>query len=195
MKMKIGILGGTFNPPHLGHLILAETVREKFKLDKVVFVPANVPPLKEKQALLDGETRWQMVELSIEGNKYFEASRVEIERRGVSYTVETLRTLKEFYGKSAQLFFIAGADVLKGIHLWKNKEEIFNLSKFVVVTRKNFKISNTLPETIRIFEMNIVEISSTELREKIRQGKSIRYLVPEPVRNFILRKKLYTSAA
>lgn len=192
--MKIGILGGTFNPPHLGHLILAETVREKFKLDKVIFVPANIPPLKEKQALLDGEIRWQMLKLSIKDNKYFEASRVEIERRGVSYTFETLKTLKEFYGKSAQLFFIAGADVLKSIHLWKNKEEIFKLSKFVVVTRKNFKISNGLPGNIRILEMDTVEISSTKIREKIKQGKSIRYLVADPVRDFILRKKLYRSA-
>lgn len=189
--MKIGILGGTFNPPHLGHLILAQTVREKLKLDKIIFIPANMPPLKEKGDLPDGETRWRMVELSIKGNKYFEVSKVEIERGGTSYTVETLRILKELYGKSAQLFFIAGADVLSGLHLWKNKEEIFKLCKFVAVARKNFKIFFPLPRDIRILEMNTIEISSTEIREKIRKGKSIRYLVPEAVRDFISRKKLY----
>lgn len=189
--MKIGILGGTFNPPHLGHLILAETVREKLKLDKVVFIPANIPPLKGKEVLPDGETRWQMVKLLVEGNRHFEASRIEIERGSVSYTFETLRILKKFYGESVQLFFIAGADVLKKIHLWENIEEIFKLSQFVVVTRKNFKIPSSLPKNIRILKMNTVEISSTGIREKIRQGKSIRYLVCDAVRDFILKKKLY----
>lgn len=192
--MKIGILGGTFNPPHLGHLILAETVMEKLKLDKVVFIPANIPPLKGKGLLPDGETRWQMVKLLIDGNRHFEASRIEIEKSGVSYTFETVRILKKFYGESVQLFFIAGADVLKKIHLWKNIDEIFKLSQFVVVTRKNFKIPSSLSRNIRILKMNTVEISSTEIRRRIRYGRSIRYLVPEQVRNFILRKKLYLES-
>ncbi len=189
--MKIGILGGSFNPPHIGHLILAQNVREAMGLDKVIFVPANIPPLKKQEDSLDAETRLHMVDLSIMDNPYFESSKVEIERGGVSYTFETLKIFKEFFKNKTQLFFIAGSDVLKNIHLWKKKEEIFKLARFIVVTRKNFKIPPSLPKEIEKFEMETIEISSSQIREKIKRGESIRYVVPESARKFILEKKLY----
>ena len=189
--MKIGIFGGSFNPPHIGHLILAQNLRGAKNLDRVIFVPTNIPPLKKQQDLLDVETRLHMVDLSIKDNPYFEVSRVEIERGGTSYTFETLKIFKEFFKNKAQLFFIAGSDVLKNIHLWKKKEEIFKLARFIVVTRKNFKIPSSLPKEIEKFEMETIEISSSQIREKIKRGESIRYMVPESVRKFILEKKLY----
>jgi nicotinate-nucleotide adenylyltransferase len=189
--VKIGILGGSFNPPHVGHLILAENIRERMSLDKVIFVPANIPPLKKNEDLLDAETRLHMVNLSIKDNPYFESSRTEIERGGISFTFDTLKTFKEVFGKGHQLFFIAGSDVLKDIHLWKKIEEILKLAKFIVVTRKDCKVPSFLPKEIEIIHMEAIEISSSQIREKISRGESIRYLVPEAVRKFILKRKLY----
>ncbi|MFH1856530.1 MAG: nicotinate-nucleotide adenylyltransferase [Candidatus Omnitrophota bacterium] len=191
--MKIGILGGTFNPPHTGHLILAEGVKEKLKLEKIIFVPANIPPLKEEKELIDAKIRLKMINLSIKGNKHFASSKIEIERKGVSYTFETIKKIKETFGVNSRLFFIAGSDVLENINLWKNKEELFKLSTFIAVTRKGFKMPSSLPQNIETLEMNTIEISSSQIREKIKNGESIRYLVCEPVRLIIERKKLYLT--
>lgn len=189
--MKIGILGGSFNPPHSGHLILAENVREKLKLDKILFVPANIPPLKGKRPLLSAIERLRMVNLAIEKNPYFESSKAEIKRGGISYTFETLNYFKQYYGKKTRLFFIAGADILKQLPLWKKKDDIFKLCAFVIVARKGFKIPSFLPGNIKILEMNTIDISSSRVRENVRNGRSIRYLVPEKVRMYILKKKIY----
>ena len=188
--MRIGILGGSFNPPHIGHLILAEKVRQKLKLDKVIFVPAYIPPLKKEKDLLGAEDRLHMVELAVRDNSYFEVSRLEIERGGVSYTVDTLKAFKEILGKDAELFFIAGSDVITNLNRWKKIDEILRLAKFVIVIRKGFK-TTSLPKAVEKIEMETIDVSSSQIREHVRRGESVRYLVPEAVRKLILKKNFY----
>lgn len=190
--MRIGILGGSFNPPHIGHLILAECAAGKLKLDKVIFVPANIPPLKKKNDLADTETRLEMIDLCIKDNSCFESSRVEIDRGGISYTIDTLRFFKKFFKNGAKLFFLTGSDVLDSLKSWNKLEEILKISEFVVVARKDFKNTSAISEKIKKIEMDAVEVSSSKIRKRIRNGESIRYLVPEAARNLILKRKLYT---
>lgn len=190
--MRIGILGGSFNPPHIGHLILAECAAGKLKLDKVIFVPANIPPLKKKNDLADAETRLEMIDLCIKDNSCFESSRVEIDRGGISYTIDTLRFFKKFFKNGVKLFFLAGSDVLDSLKSWNKLEEILKISEFVVVARKDFKNTSAISEKIKKIEMDAVEVSSSKIRKRIRSGESIRYLVPEAARNLILKRKLYT---
>ena len=188
--MRIGILGGTFNPIHVGHLVLAEEAREKLNLDKVIFVPAYIPPHKKDDELADPNDRFKMVELALRGNSDFEVSAFEIDAKTTSYSVETLKAFKKKYGEEAKLFFITGADSLGEIYSWKEVDQIFKLSKFIVANRPGYDMAN-VPNGIDVVTITSLEISSSLIRKKIGEGKSIRYLVPEPVREYIIARRLY----
>lgn len=188
--MKIGILGGTFNPIHIGHLILGEEALWKLKLDKVTFVPAYLPPHKEQEGIIDAEHRFKMVSLAIEGNPKFEVSRIEIDAKEKSYSVDTIKRFKQQYGAEAEIFFIAGSDSLKELFSWKEVNEIFALSKFIVAKRPGYPIEE-LPQHVQAVVITEIEISSSDIRKRLKEGRSIRYLVPESVREYIKKNKLY----
>jgi len=188
--VKIGILGGTFNPIHLGHLILAEEVRQKIGLTKVIFVPANLPPHKNDE-IIPAHHRLKMVKLAISGNPHFSVSDIEIKRGGRSYTIDTIKEFKKIYS-SEELHFIIGSDLFKYLNEWKDLREITTLVKFIVATRPGFSLEN-LPDYMTTIDIRAVDISAYEIRQCIRQNRSFRYLVPEAVRNYIIRKGLYRT--
>ncbi len=188
--MKIGILGGTFNPVHIGHLILAEEAAGKLKLDKVIFMPVYIPPHKNSPDLIEAEHRYQMCILATKNNPNFEVSKLEIEREGKSYSVETLKELRKKYGKDVQLFFLTGSDSLKELFSWKDVDDIFKLSQFVVAQRPGYPIER-LPEEVKVVLITPIEVSSSLIRQRIKEEKSIRYLVPDEVRDYIIGHKLY----
>ena len=140
--MKIGILGGTFDPVHLGHLYLAERVLRKLSLDKIIFIPAYLPPHKKKGNITPAGHRYNMVKISIGENRRFQVSDIELRRKGRSYSVETLRQLRKRYGLSVEIFFITGSDSLNDFDKWRNAKEIIKKYKFVIVKRPHFKVKN-----------------------------------------------------
>jgi len=187
--MKIGILGGTFNPIHLGHLILAEEIRQKIGLSKVMFVPASLPPHKEDGEIITAYHRLKMLRLAIKDNPYFSVSNIEIRRGGRSYTIDTLRDLKRIYPKD-ELYFIIGSDLFRYLNEWKDLKEIFVLVRFVVATRPGYPLEN-LPDYMTKIDIRAVDISAFEIRQCIKGNRSFRYLVPEAVWKYILRNRLY----
>lgn len=197
---RIGILGGTFNPIHNGHLILAETVKSEFQLDKVLFIPSGCSYMKNPEEILEANIRVQMVALAIKGNPGFELSEIEVSRLGNSYTCDTLLILHHQYPDS-QLFNIVGADALFSMERWKNPEQIFALSVIAAAVRgdssteqleeKARELALHYHADVRLLPSLQIEISSTDIRRKIRQGISVRYLVPEPVRLFLEQNPYY----
>lgn len=187
--MKIGILGGTFNPIHIGHLILAEEAREKLKLDKIIFVPTYYPPHKNNSDIAPAMHRYKMINLSIKGNKYFSVSDVEIKRDGKSYTIDTLKELKKKY-PGDKLYFIIGSDLLKYLDDWKDLNEIIKLVNFFVATRPGYALDK-IPSQISTIPIRAVDISGFEIRKAIEKNKSFRYLVPETVFRYIKKRNLY----
>ena len=187
--MKIGILGGTFNRVHIGHLILAEEAREKLCLDRIVFVPANLPPHKDNKNIAPADTRLKMLKLAIKGNKYFSASDIEIKRQGRSYTIDTLNEFKRKY-PADELYFIIGSDLLKYLDAWKDLNEINKMIKFVAATRPGYPLEE-IPAYIQTLKIRAVDVSGFEVRQCIKEDKSFRYLVPDVVFNFINKKGLY----
>ncbi|MGB9665624.1 MAG: nicotinate-nucleotide adenylyltransferase [Ignavibacteria bacterium] len=192
-QKKIGILGGSFNPIHLGHLILANTVCEEFQLDKIIFVPCYIQPLKSNKDFAPPEARLEMIKLAIQNNPKFEVSDIEIKRKGMSYTVDTLKYFKK---KFDDLYFVIGADNIKDFHHWKEPDQILELTKLIVTNRGG--IDKKIPEKLRgkkIFVCRIpdIEISSTMIRNNIRSNKSIKYLVPQKVETYIIKNKLYKN--
>ena len=188
-KRRIGILGGTFNPPHVGHLALAAESLRRLKLEKVIFVPTLIPPHKkigDNNAL----RRYKMVSLACKDNPKFEVSKIELKRKSVSYSVETLRRLKKKYGKNAELFFITGSDSLDELESWKNIDEILKLANFIVALRPGFPIKK-LRRGIKLIKIPVPDISSSTIRERARLSRQIRSLVPESVRRYIIKNKLY----
>lgn len=187
--MKIGILGGTFNPIHLGHLILAEEIKEKLGLRKVIFVPVFLPPHKEANHLASASKRLKMIKLAIKSNPAFSVSDIEIERQGRSYTIDTLKKFKEIY-LNDELYFIAGSDLLKYLDEWKDLKNIIEMVKFIVATRPGYPLEK-FPPPIKTLSIKAVDISAYQIRQCIKEGKSFRYLVPESVFKYINKKKLY----
>ncbi len=188
--MRIGILGGTFNPIHIGHLILAEEALSKLKLDKVILVPTYMPPHKSVEGSVRPKDRLKMVEIAIEDNGSFEVSTFELDSRKKSYSIDTLKELRRLYGEGAQLFFITGSDLLKDLFSWKNVNDIFKISKFIVANRPGYPVKD-VPEEVENVVITPIEVSSEDIRKRIREGRSIRYLVPEKVRQYILKRGLY----
>ena len=192
--MKICLFGGTFDPPHIGHLLIAQTVFEAEKFDKVIFVPANKPP--NKKAFSAPATRVEMLKLAVEGNPNFEISDIEIKRGGISYTIDTIRAIKnELIFKDDKLFYLIGSDCLLDFHNWKDPESILEECQVVVAIRPGFRPSD-IPAWIlhRIQFANIprFEISSTNIRKRWVDNKTIRYMVTLPVWEYIEQQKLYS---
>lgn len=187
--MKIGILGGTFNPVHIGHLILAEEVREKVGLDRVIFIPACLPPHKDNSDVAAAGHRFRMVKLAIGSNKNFSVSDVEIKRRGRSYTIDTLKELRKTYSAD-ELFFITGSDLLNYLDEWKDLSLITEMVKFIVATRPGYPLEK-IPSYIATVAIRAVDVSAFEIRACVKEGKSFRYLVPDAVFNYIVKNRLY----
>jgi nicotinate-nucleotide adenylyltransferase len=187
--MKIGILGGTFNPIHIGHLILAEEVREKLALEQIIFVPTFLPPHKDNSNIAEAQSRLEMVKLAIKGNKNFSVSDSEIKRNGRSYTIDTIREFKWIYPKD-ELYFIIGSDLLNYLDEWKDLSEIIKMVKVIVATRPGFPLEK-IPSYIKTIAIRAVDVSAFEIRECVKNNKSFRYLVPEQVFNYINKNGLY----
>lgn len=191
-RPRIGILGGTFNPIHLGHLLIAQDALEQAGLTRVIFIPAATPPHKPLAGAVNGAHRLRMVKLAIAGDERFAVSDLEIRRGGRSYSVDTLAALKR--QMTGQFYFIIGADSLNELHLWRDADRLVKLCRFIAVARPGYA-----PEPARqltglrcqLLPGHACDISSRDIRARIAQTKSIRYLVPEPVRRYIERKKLY----
>lgn len=187
--MKIGILGGTFNPIHVGHLILAEEAREKLLLDKIIFVPAATPPHKDISDIAEAQNRFAMLKLASRGNRHFCVSDIEIKREGRSYTIDTIREFKKLYPND-ELYFIIGSDLLKYLDEWKDLGEIIKMVKFIAATRPGYPLEK-IPSYISTLPIRAVDISAFEIRSAIKGNKSFRYLVPDRVFDYINRRKLY----
>ena len=187
--MKIGILGGTFNPIHIGHLILAQEVQEKLRLDRIIFVPTYLPPHKDNSDIAPAAARLEMIESAIGGNKYFSVSDIEIKRDGRSYTIDSLKEFKKLY-PADELYFITGSDLLKYLDDWKDLAEIIQMVKFVVATRPGYSL-NAIPSYISTVAIRAVDVSAFEIRRCVKENKSFRYLVTDTVFDYINQKGLY----
>ena len=216
--MKIGLFGGTFDPIHWGHLRSAEEVSETFGLDRVYFIPASIPPHKRGQTTTPAEDRLQMVRRGVSGNSRFSVSTVEISRVGVSYSIDTIRAFKAKKLKGDSLYFIIGLDAFREISTWKDFADIFPLCHFIVTSRPGSRESDPLKGTgiavkklfcydfnrknyrhrsgtrILFIELTDIAISASEIRTLVKQGKSIRYLVPSAVERYIKRRGLYVNS-
>lgn len=202
--MRLGILGGTFDPIHCGHLLLAEQAREACSLDQVLFIPAANPPHKRKVARSPAKHRLAMVKLAIEGNDAFRASDIEIRRRGTSYSVDTVERIAR-QNPAAELFFLIGSDSVPELPTWKDAGRLAELATLVVATRPGApmppasKLAGTLtPAQVRslrdhVISMPLIGLASREIRRRVAQGKSIRYMVPTRVEQYVLEQKLYRS--
>ena len=190
---RIGIMGGTFDPNNHGHLVAASEVSERFGLDEVVFVPTGQP--WQKDAVSPAEDRYLMTVIATASNPRFQVSRADVDRDGPTYTVDTLRDLRDTYGPDAQLFFITGADALERILSWKDTHEMFELAHFVGVTRPGFVLSDDhLPaDTVSLVEVPAMAISSTDCRTRVAAGQPVWYLVPDGVVQYIAKRRLYRS--
>ena len=189
--MSIGILGGTFNPIHIGHLILAEEALSKLKLDKVILIPTYLPPHKDVEGKIKPKDRLKMVELAVEDNPLFECSSLEIDSRKTSYSIDTLKEFKKKFGEDNQLYMITGSDLLKDLFSWKDVNEIFKMSKFIVANHPGYPVED-VPDGVETVVITPIEVSSEDIRRRLKEGRSIRYLVPEKVRQYIISKGLYT---
>jgi nicotinate-nucleotide adenylyltransferase len=191
--MNIGLFGGSFNPPHYGHLLLAEMVREQFSLSAVVFIPSFVPPHKQLDHLAPGKDRLAMVECAIAGNKNFQCSDFEIRREGTSYTIQTVTEYEERYPHS-QLFLIIGIDNLIDFKTWKSQEELLTKTTLIVCDRPGFHRDDIPRDLVRhanFVSAPLIGISSSDIRLRIKTSKSIRYFVPEAVAEYIRTNRLY----
>jgi nicotinate-nucleotide adenylyltransferase len=190
---RVGIMGGTFDPIHHGHLVAASEVAARFALDEVVFVPTGRPWQKGDVEVSPAEDRYLMTVIATASNPRFTVSRVDIDRDGPTYTVDTLRDLREVYGPDTELFFITGADALDRILSWKDADRMFTLAHFIGVTRPGFDLNDDhLPaDTVSLVEVPAMAISSTACRARVAEGKPVWYLVPDGVVQYIAKRNLY----
>lgn len=196
---RIGLFGGTFNPIHTGHLILAEEARIKADLSKVIFMPAGDPPHKSGMNIIKKEHRYNMVKLAVEDNLYFEVSDLEIYRKGKSYTYETIKTLKNLYPEDV-LYLIIGFDTLISLNTWKSYESMLRSVNVIAANRGNDKklmeetvesMNKRYKSSIEIIDIPDVKISSSDIRNRIAEGMGVRYLIPEKVADYIDSNNLY----
>jgi nicotinate-nucleotide adenylyltransferase len=198
---RLGIMGGTFDPIHYGHLVLAEQIRCEYHLDKVLFIPAGHPPHKEDRKVTDNMHRYFMTLLATINNPYFEVSTIELENKEVSYTIHTIMKLKEIYHENTELYFITGADAICELDTWRDVENLFKLCNFIAGTRpgpstkyidtKIDELQKKYNSYIRKIDSPALAISSTDIRNKIRERQSIKYLLPESVEYYIYKNGLY----
>ena len=190
---KVGIFGGTFDPIHLGHLITAQSVREIRKLEKIIFIPAYISPHKSDIKTSSADDRLNMIKLAIEGISFFEYSDMEIRKGGVSFTVDTLRELKEKY---ENLEFIVGYDNIFTFNSWRDPDEIMNLATIVVLKRKSShppEFKDKYYNQAVFVQTRGIEISATDLRERVKKELPINFLVPPKVMEYIYNHKLYVG--
>ncbi|NIN92897.1 nicotinate-nucleotide adenylyltransferase [bacterium] len=196
--MRIGILGGMFNPIHYGHLVIASEVKDRLNLDKIIFVPAGKAPHKRAKRATPDE-RYEMVSLAIKENSSFEVSPIEVERSKIAgrptFTLETIREFMKIYGKEGKIYFIVGLDEMLKISTWKEPHKLLELCKFVVVTRPGYdsgKLDKRIASKVMMLQVPGLEISASDIRKRIRAGKPIRYLLPQSVEEYIRKKRLYS---
>jgi nicotinate-nucleotide adenylyltransferase len=205
--MGIGVFGGSFDPVHMGHLRLAEEVRETFSLERVYFVPARIQPLKQPARGAKAEDRVRMLKMALRGNTFFRTSTIEIKRGGISYSIDTVR---QFRLRFNEIYFLVGADAFSDIGMWRDFEELFRSTNFIVMVRPGRRFEG-LPEALRgqvgrvddstwehasgrkihFHHMTQLDISSTRIRELSKKGRSIKYLVPSSVERYIIARGLY----
>ena len=198
-------MGGTFNPIHHGHLVTAAEALNQFSLEKVIFIPSGDPPHKDYREEEIAEHRYLMTVIATSSNSKFFVSRIEIDRKGKSYTIDTLKELKKTYGMDTEFYFITGADAILEILTWKKTEEIISLCYMIAATRPGYNLlkleelkkdlsgmtGNNVDSKILVMEVPALAISSTDIRERIKSGRPIDYLVPEGVSNYIFKHGLY----
>ncbi len=197
-RRRIGVMGGTFDPIHNGHLVAASEVADRFDLEEVIFVPTGQPWQKEGKRVSDSEDRYLMTVIATASNPRFQVSRVDIERTGRTYTIDTLTDLRA-QDPDAELFFITGADALESIMSWHHWDKMFELAQFVGVTRPGYELrEDMLPvehqERVHLVEIPAMAISSTDCRERARSGRPVWYLVPDGVVQYIAKNTLYSRA-
>lgn len=198
---RIAIMGGTFDPIHYGHLVAAEAVLKEFSLEKILFIPTGQPSHKENNMVSFSEHRYLMTALAIGSNPFFDISRIEIDRHGPTYTIDTIRELRKCCRKDLEIYFITGADAVHEILTWKDADVLLSLCKFIAVTRPGYKISkltrkiadveNRMSTKIRFLEIPALSISSSEIRNRVRNGRTIKYLLPLTVEQYIYKFNLY----
>lgn len=197
---KYGIMGGTFDPIHFGHLVIANEVLAKYKLDRIIFVPTGNPPHKSTEGMTDVYHRYMMVQFATMTNPQFYVSNIEVYKKEVCYTVETIRELKKKY-KDAEFYFITGTDAVLELPTWKSPKEILELCKFIAVNRPGY-VTDSYEEKIKVLMKKYggiiesikapqLQISSTDIRERICNNKPTKYLLPENVEQYILKNQLY----
>ena len=192
---RIGVMGGTFDPIHHGHLVAASEVGQVFALDEVIFVPTGQPYQKDSRQVSSAEDRYLMTVIATASNPRFSVSRVDIDRPGETYTIDTLRDLRAERGPDVELFFITGADALARMISWRDADELFRLAHFVGCTRPGHRLSLTgLPaDRVSLIEIPALAISSTGCRERVREGEPIWYLVPDGIVQYISKRGLYAD--
>jgi len=200
--MNVGILGGTFDPVHSGHLILAEVAREQLNLNEVLFIPAGQPWLKVERTITPGEHRLQMLRLALDDTPYFRTSEMEIKRSGPTYTIDTINALKKHLSAEDELFFILGQDNLMQLPQWHDAPELIKLCYLVAAPRPGVKkpdlkaLEAEIPgirQRVMLMKEPLVDISATDIRERVARGLSVRHLVPEPVNRYIKEHRLYIA--
>ena len=197
--VRIGIMGGTFDPIHHGHLVAAEQAYDDLDLDMVIFMPAGRPAFKLDKRVSSGEDRYAMTLLATSDNPHFRASRFEIDREGVTYTADTLTRLRALYPEEVELYFITGADAIADIVRWKDAEVIARTAYLVAATRPGYDLSKAesvidvsgLPFDVTYLEVPALAISSSDLRQRVAAGQSLRYLTPDTVTGYIHKHRLY----
>lgn len=202
-SLTLGIMGGTFDPIHIGHLVTAEEARQQFALDYVVFIPAGAPPHKDAQKISSAEHRYMMTMLAVVDNPYFTVSRLEIERQKPSYTIDTVRSFFQIYKEQLKLYFITGADAILDIITWRNYETLLDSCFFIAASRPGYSFSKlkdilgpAFPRVIQkvhLLEIPAMAISSTFIRRRVAEGKTIKYLTPEAVEQYIYKNRLYVN--
>jgi len=195
---RIALMGGTFDPVHYGHLLVAEEARQQYQLDEVVFVPNNISPHKKDYQVSRAEGRYAMVVLATADNPQFCVSRQELERPGPSYSIDTIRAFRQELGPNVQLYFITGADAILEILTWRQPQDILSECQLIAAYRPGFdlkKIGAVLGEDlaskVQMLAMPAMDISSTQIRQRVAQGQSIRYLTPPAVADYIYKHNLY----
>jgi nicotinate-nucleotide adenylyltransferase len=197
---RVAIMGGTFDPIHYGHLVTAEGARACYDLDLVVFVPSGRPPHKKEYEVTGTEDRYLMSILAVATNYHFQVSRIEIDRPGYSYAIDTVTAFRQVFGDEIEIFFITGADAILEILTWKNVDRLAGMCQFIAATRPGFDLAKSdsrlnriskLKERLHFLEVPALAISSTDIRRRVADGRPIKYLLPETVEHYIYKKGLY----
>lgn len=200
-KLRLGMMGGTFDPIHMGHLVAAEEAWQQFNLDQVIFMPSGDPPHKDKRDLTAAEHRFLMTMLAVIANPFFTISRLEIDSEKTSYTIDTVRQFYDIYGDVLDFFLITGADAILEITTWKDYRALLESCSIIAASRPGYSLEklqevlgsvlSVAATRIYLLEVPALSISSTDIRQRVAAGKTIRYLTPEPVEQYVYKNKLY----